>query len=263
MKTTNKAYTFLNCILLLIILQACSTKKVILSDQPLAGIEISEIIKNSRKTDFTFENLRNRVKVEFDNGRLTQNIFLSLRAKEDEVLWISASMIVPIAKILMSNERFVFYEKFQKTYIDEDLSKVLKLLNLKSPIKLLQNILYGEIVTDINKAKWDRIQNSNYYVLQSSKEIQTTLFINPKTFQLEQQRIFIPLLSSLITFNYRNYKNVDGKSVPSQVLISYMKGSKITRIDLEYSQFDFPENLNFPMEIPSDYKRINLDEIIK
>ena len=54
MKTTNKAYTFLNCVLLLIILQGCSTKKVIVSDLPLEGIEISEIIKNSRKTDFTF-----------------------------------------------------------------------------------------------------------------------------------------------------------------------------------------------------------------
>ena len=263
MKTTNKAYTFLNCVLLLIILQGCSTKKVIVSDQPLAEIEISEIIKNSRKTDFTFENLRNRVKVEFDNGRLTQNIILSLRAEEDEVLWISASMIVPIAKILMSNERFVFYEKFQKTYIDEDLSKVLKLLNLKSPVKLLQNILYGGIVTDINRVKWDRIQNSNFYVLQSSKEIQTTLFINPKTFQLEQQRIYIPLLSSLVTFNYRNHKNIDGKTVPSDVLISYIKGNQITKINLEYSQFDFPENLNFPMEIPSDYKLLTLDEIIK
>ncbi len=263
MKRTNKAYAFFYSVLLLIILQGCSTKKVIVSDLPLIGIEISEIIKNSRKTDFTFENLRNRVKIEFDNGRLTQNIILSLRAEEDKVLWMSASMIVPIAKILMSNERFVFYEKFQKTYIDEDLSKVLKLLNLKNPVKLLQNILYGGPVIDINKVKWDRIQNSNYYVLQSSQEIQTTLFINPKTFQLEQQRIFIPLLSSLITFNYRNYKNVDGKSVPNQVLISYIKGRRITRINLEYSQFDFPENLNFPMEIPSDYKRINLDEIIK
>ena len=100
-------------------------------------------------------------------------------------------------------------------------------------------------------------------MLQSSKGIQTTLFINPKTFQLEQQRIFIPLLSSLVTFNYRNYKNIDGKTVPSEVLISYIKGNQITRVNLEYSQFDFPENLNFPMEIPSDYKRINLDEIIK
>ena len=263
MKTINKVYTFLYSLLLLIIFQGCSTKKNIVSDLPIEGIEISEIIKNSRKTDLKFENLRNRVKVEFDNGRLTQNIILSFRAIEDEVLWISASMIVPIAKILMTNERFVFYEKFQKNYIDEELSQVSKLLNLKSPVNLLQNILFGTPVIDINKSKWERIQNSNYYVLQSSKGIQTTLFINPKTFQLEQQRIFIPLLSSLVTFNYRNYKNIDGKIVPSEVLISYIKGNQITRVNLEYSQFDFPEKLNFPMVIPSDYKRLNLDEIIK
>ena len=263
MKTINKAYAILYYSLLLIIFQGCSSKKNIVSDLPRAEIEISEIIKNSRKTDFTYENLRNRVKVEFDNGRLTQNIILSFRAIEDEVLWISASMIVPIAKILMTNDRFIFYEKFQKNYIDDELFQVSKLLNLKSPVNLLQNILFGSPVIDINKGNWDRIQNSNYYVLQSSKGIQTTLFINPKTFQLEQQRIFIPLLSSLVTFNYRKYKNIDGKTVPSEVLISYIKGNQITKINLEYSQFDFPENLNFPMEIPSDYKRLTLDEIIK
>ena len=263
MKTTYKAYSFLYSVLLLIVFQGCSTKKNLVSDFPIAGIEISEIIKNSRKTDFTYENLRNRVKVEFDNGRLTQNIILSFRAIEDEVIWLSASMIVPIAKILMTNERFVFYEKFQKNYIDEDLSQLSKLLNLKNPVNFLQNILFGSPVIDINRGKWDKIQNSNYYVLQSSKEIQTTLFINPKTFQLEQQRIYIPLLSSLVTFNYRTYKNIDGKTVPSEVLISYIKGDQITKINLEYSQFDFPENLNFPMEIPSDYKLLSLDEIIK
>ena len=263
MKTINKAIAIFYCVLLLLIFHGCSTKKNIVSDLPITGIEISEIIKNSRKTDFTYENLRNRVKVEFDNGRLTQNIILSFRAVEDEVVWMSASMIVPIAKILMTNERFVFYEKFQKNYIDEELSQVLKLLNLKSPVNFLQNILFGSPVIEINKGKWDRVQNSNYYVLQSSKGIQTTLFFNPKTFQLDQQRIFIPLLSSLVTFNYGNYKNIDGKTVPGEVLISYMKGSQITKINLEYSQFDFPENLNFPMEIPSDYKRINLNEIIK
>ena len=263
MKTTYKAYSFLYSVLLLIVFQGCSTKKNLVSDFPISGIEISEIIKNSRKTDFTYQNLRNRVKVEFDNGRVTQNIILSFRAIEDEVLWLSASMIVPIAKILMTNERFVFYEKFQKNYIDEDISQLSKLLNLKNPVNFLQNILFGSPVVDINKGKWNKIQNSNYYVLQSSKEIQTTLFINPKTFQLEQQRIFIPLLSSLVTFNYRNYKNIDGKTVPSEVLISYIKGNQITKINLEYSQFDFPENINFPMEIPSDYKLLTLDEIIK
>ena len=108
-----------------------------------------------------------------------------------------------------------------------------------------------EIVTDINKLMGSY---SKLKLLCTSiiKRDSNNTFYKSKTFQLAQQRIFIPLLS-LITFNYRNYKNVDGKSVPSEVLISYMKGSKITTINLEYSQFDFPENLNFSMEIPSDY----------
>jgi len=62
MKTTNKAIAIFYCVLLLLIFQGCSTKKNIVSDLPITGIEISEIIKNSRKTDFTYENLRNRVK---------------------------------------------------------------------------------------------------------------------------------------------------------------------------------------------------------
>ena len=35
------------------------------------------------------------------------------------------------------------------------------------------------------------------------------------------------------------------------------------KINLEYSQFDFPEKLTFPMEIPTDYKIKTLDEILK
>ena len=80
---------------------------------------------------------------------------------------------------------------------------------------------------------------------------------------IDQQRIYIPLLSSLVTVNYRNYKNIDGKTAPNEILISYIKGSRIIKINLEYSQFDFPENLNFPMEIPADYKRVTLNEILK
>ena len=134
---------------------------------------------------------------------MIQNVNLSFRALEDEILWISASMIVPIAKILMSNARFIFYEKFQKTFIDEDLSQLLKLTDFKKPVKLLQDLLFGKTIVDMNKGDWERIDNSVYYVLQSSKGVQTTIFINPKTFMLDQQRIFIPLLSSLAIFRVR------------------------------------------------------------
>lgn len=250
-------------IIILFLLQGCSPKKTIIGDTPSNEIELSEIIKNSRKADLKFENLRNKVKVEFNDGKSIQTINLSLRALENELLWMSATMIVPIAKILLTNQKILFYEKFQKTYINQDLDLIMRTLGIKNPVEIFQNILFGNPILDTGKADWEMVENSNYYVLKSSKSVQSTLFINPETFKLEQQRIFLPFLSSLITINYSNYKILEGKTFPNNVLISYIKGSEIIKINLEYSQFDFPEKLTFPMEIPADYKIKTLDEILK
>jgi len=249
-------------LILLIVIKGCTTKKKITSDLPINDIEVTEIVKAAKGNELNFKNIRNRIKVEYDNGRLNQNISLNFRALENEILWLSASMVIPIAKILMSNERLVFYEKFQKTYIDQDISQIMKIAGIKKPVEAIQNLLYGRPMIDINKVKWDQVENSSFYILKSSALIQNTLFINPKTYQLNQQRIFIPILSSLITVSYNNYRDYEGRSIPNNVLISYIKGDKIIKINLEYSQIDFPENLTFPMEIPADYKIKTLDEIL-
>ena len=263
MKTNNRRCLFLFSLILLFILEGCSVKKKIISDAPEKNIEVSEIIKNVRNSELKYKNLRNRIKVEFNNGRSVQTVNLNLRALEKEVLWLSASMIVPIAKVLMSNEKFVFYEKFQKTYINQDISQITAIAGFNRPVDVLQRILYGQSIMNLNKSDWKRIENPNHYVLQSTKGLQTTLFFNPKTFNLDQQRIFIPFLSSLITLEYNNYKVVEERVVPNNLLISYIRGNQIIKINLEYSQFDFPENLTFPMEIPANYKIKTLDEILK
>ena len=249
-------------LILIIVIEGCTTKKKIASDFPINDIEVSEIIKATKGNELNFKNIRNRIKVEYDNGRLNQNISLNFRALEKEVMWLSASMVIPIAKILMSNERVVFYEKFQKTYIDQEISQIMKIAGIKKPVEAIQNLLYGRPMIDINKGRWDKVENSSFYILKSSTIIQNTLFINPKTYQLNQQRIFIPILSSLITVSYNNYRDYEGRSIPNNVLISYIKGDQIIKINLEYSQIDFPENLTFPMEIPADYKIKTLDEIL-
>ena len=48
-------------IIILFLVQGCSPKKTIIGDIPTNEIELSEIIKNSRKADLKFKNLRNRM----------------------------------------------------------------------------------------------------------------------------------------------------------------------------------------------------------
>ena len=244
-------------------MQACTTNEQISRSGPPNIIETSEIIKNTKRAEVKFDNLRNRVKVDYNDGKSIQTVILSLRASEDENLWISASMIVPIAKVFITNERIVFYEKFQKTYINQEIDKIMRAAGIKRPVELLQNLLFGRPLQDINKGDWDRIENTNYYVLQSKSGIQNTVFINPESFQLQQQRVYLPLISSLLTIDYGNFKRIDENLVPTSVRITSMRGSDVISINLEYSQYDFPDNLTFPMDIPEGYKLKTLDEIIK
>ena len=98
-------------------------------------------------------------------------------------------------------------------------------------------------------------------MLQSSEGLQNTVFINPETFQLEQQRLYLPFISSLLTIDYGNFKRINDNLLPTSVRISSMQGSSIISINLEYSQYDFPDALTFPMDIPEGYKLKTLDEI--
>ena len=108
-------------ILIFLALSACSVNKNSSSNTVDLDLDLKTVVKEIKKSENKFKNVRNRAKIEFDNGKTIQSISLNLRVLENEALWISASMIVPIAKALITKQRLIFYEKFQRTYIDTSL----------------------------------------------------------------------------------------------------------------------------------------------
>ena len=91
----------------------------------------------------------------------------------------------------------------------------------------------------------------------------TTLFFNTINFVLEEQRIYFSSINTLIVVEYKNFKSFNEKKMPTEVFISIIKNGKISKITMEYSQIDFPENLTFPIEIPEGYKKIKINELLQ
>ncbi len=44
---------------------------------------------------------------------------------------------------------------------------------------------------------------------------------------------------------------------------THPKNGEISKITIEYSQIDFPENLTFPIEIPEGYRKITINELLQ
>ena len=248
------------------ILSGCTNNKPTSSSLADLDLDLKSVVKEIKKSENKFKNLRNRAKIEFDNGKTIQSVILSLRIKENEALWISASMLVPIAKALVTKDRFIFYEKFQKTYIDSPLKYKNEGMAIPVSVDLIQNILFGKPVVKIDSRNWRMIQNPIQYVLtplNSLNNIQSTLFFNPTNFVLEEQRIYFNSINTLIVIEYDNFKTTNGKNIPTEVFMSIIQNGEISKITIEYSQIDFPENLTFPIEIPEGYRKITINELLQ
>ena len=248
------------------ILSGCVDNKPNSSNPTNLDLDLKSIVKEIKQSENKFKNLRNRAKIQFDNGKTIQSINLNLRIKENEALWISASMLVPIAKALITQNQFIFYEKFQRTYIDSPLNNKNEGVPPPVSIELIQNILFGKPVVKIDNRNWRIIQNPSQYVLtplNNLKNIQPTLFFNPTNFVLEEQRIYFRSINTLIVIEYDNFKTTNGKNIPSEVFMSIIQNGEISKITIEYSQIDFPENLTFPIEIPEGYRKITINELLQ
>ena len=248
------------------VLSACSVNKINSNNTVDLSLDLKSVVKEIRKSENKFKNLRNRAKVKFDNGKTIQSINLNLRVAKNEALWISASMIVPIAKALITKDQLIFYEQFQGTYIDTSLKYNNQGILPSVSIELLQNILFGNPVVDIDNRKWKSIKNPLQYVLTPSnnlQNIQPILFFSPKNFVLEEQRIYFSSINTLLTVEYDNFTSVNDKNFPTDVFMSIIQNGQITKITIEYSQIDFPDNLTFPIKVPEGYRKININELLQ
>ena len=66
---------------------------------------------------------------------------------------MSANILVPVAKLLMTNEKVLFYEKFQKKYYEGNYEFLNSLLGTNFRLRDVQNIFIGNPIDNFDKSK--------------------------------------------------------------------------------------------------------------
>lgn len=240
---------------------ACKSPAIPSSRTPIKDIETRELTKSITRNQLDYKKFRSRVKTTYDNGKRKQQIIINLRIEKAKSIWMSANMIVPIAKLLVTPERVSFYEKFQKTFFEGDVSFINQQFDTRFEFNDLQNLLMGIPLTNITRGRWETISHPKYYILtpKSNKiRFRPTFFFDPSNFLLLEQRFMVPGTQQSLTIKYLNHQKLEGEFVPGEVQISLFDGSELTRIKLEYTRPDFPDRLSIPFNIPAGYEPIEM-----
>tara|TARA_A100001011_G_C14321575_1_gene851005 strand:+ start:1910 stop:2689 length:780 start_codon:yes stop_codon:yes gene_type:complete len=259
MKIINlKVYSIL---LVLMIFTACKVTKVLPNNTPVKNFKIKELQKAINSSRSNLKLFRSRLKVTYDDGKRAQELVVNLRMKENEAIWLSATMLIPIAKLLIKPNDIAFYEKFQKTSYQGKLEFINDFFGVDFNYKNLERLFLGRATIDVNKQNWNRIKNPNFYVISLTNKtslIQPILFYNPTTFMLKEQRLFFTKKKRFISIIYDDFQSIEDNLVPSKMTISFSDDIIRRKIIIEYTRPEVPGNLTFPFKIPQGYKKINL-----
>ena len=245
----------------LIVFTGCKLTKVLPSNTPVENFRMKELKKAIKSSSSNFKLFRSRLKVVYNDGSRQQQLIVNLRMKENEAIWLSATMLIPIAKLLIEPENISFYEKFQKTSYQGDLNFLNNYSGTDFNYKNIERLFLGKSIIDLNKANLTQIKNPRFYVISVKNKkdvIQPILFYDPTTFMLKEQRLFITKNNSFISIMYDDFQSVDGELVPSKIEISFSNEKIRRKLTIEYTRSEIPANLTFPFKIPADYKKIIL-----
>lgn len=247
--------------LLFFLVMACKAPALSPSRTPITDIGAKELTKSIAKNQVKYKTFRSRVKTTYNDGKRKQQIIINLRMEKSKSIWMSANMLVPIAKLLITRDKVAFYEKFQKTFFEGDLTFINRQFNTNFEFKDLQNLLMGLPLSDLSKGRWETVSHPQYYILtpKSSKlRFRPTFFFDPNSFLLLEQRFMVPGTQQSLTIKYLNHQKLEGEFVPGSVEISLFDGTQLKKIDLEYTRPDFPDRLSLPFDIPSGYQPIEM-----
>jgi len=252
---------YYQCFLILLFISGCKSLTVLPNKTPIKSIKVKRLIENLERSEEKINSFRARVKVTFSTKKIKQSLSMNLRLKDDKFLWISANIIVPVAKILMTNENILFYEKFQKKYYEGDYEPLNSILGTNFRLKDIQNIFLGNPVEKLNKAKLKRIDNPKYYVFinTSSENLRTTYFFDTENFRIREQRfLLLNKGNSILSIKYPSYQKINGKIIPQKIQISSFVNGEFVAITLEFIRVDYPDSLTIPFKFPEGYSKIKL-----
>ena len=129
------------------VLTSCKSVRVLPNKAPVKRVDLKVLTAEIAKAEENISTFRARIKAVYNDQKRKQQVNVNFRLEDGKTFWMSANMLIPIAKLLITPEEVQFYEKFQKTYYKGNIDFINQQLGSNFSFNDLQNIFLGNPIT--------------------------------------------------------------------------------------------------------------------
>ena len=141
-------------ILISLVVTSCKTSKISTDANITPAISTKKIINNHYANNFNQQTINAKLSAKYSNKKTAVTVNIKLRLEKDRTIWMSATKLgIPIAKVKITPNRVVYYEKLKRTYFDGNFSLLSKWLGTELDYDKVQNILLGQAILNLKKGE--------------------------------------------------------------------------------------------------------------
>ena len=245
-------------VLMLFFMVSCGFKKNIAPKVEVPHMAYSKLVKEYKVNSFKeapINTVRIDAKMSYKIKNSSQKLGLNFRIAKGEKIWISGDFLgIPVVKMLIEPDSIHYYNKFDKTYFEGSFDFVKQILGVKVTYKVLEEILTGDLVLDLDENRFlMNIKDNSYSIYdKSNSKYNVEVAIYPFTYKAKSQIIKQSSGNNTFAAYYKSHQNVDGFLFPKELTINADNKGVKSVISMKYSSVKFNENFNFPYKVPKD-----------
>lgn len=230
---------------------SCTSNKVT-ANKNLHALSANRLIKEVEDNNFTFDQFQTKfsAKVETEDAKLS--LKGQLRMKNDSVVWLSVALPVglEVVRAMITHDSVFVINRTEKTYIKESIKNFKQIPSPIADLKFIQAILVGNDITLKNGDKYYSEIVDEMYKLQTIKEINKILLVQPENFRIKKCDLNeISGDERKIELKYDNFENHEGRFLPTNIDLTISEKPKFN-ISISYSNVLLNTEQDYKFSIP-------------
>ena len=219
---------------------------------------IKQVYNTVQTNKINFNSFSAKVKVDFEGKDGKKNDFNAfIRLKKDSVLWISinAALGIEAFRVMITPDSVKVLNKLDKVVQLRSVSYLQDVAKIPLSFAELQDLMVGNPpYLDSNIVSYKN-EESSISLLSIGDLFKHFLTVSKNDFRIQHSKLddVDNIRARTCDISYGDYQTKNGVVFSTFRKITVLEKSKLD-IEMQFKQFDFNEELNFPFSIPKNYK---------
>jgi hypothetical protein len=218
------------------------------------------VVKQSRDNNIPFDQLSARIKIEYSDGTMSQDLSASVRMYRDSLIWLSLQGPFNIEgmRVLITRDSIFVINKLSNEYMHQPISYLMKVMPMQAGLTQMQDFLMGYYMLFADAVpEYKGLEDSLHRLQAQTPKFRYRSALYPQNYTLSQSLLTDLLLGHEMRVTFEGYTLEQGRPFSHDRTIDIHQGIRHINLHLAFVKMKINEPLNFPFDVDPGMKEVD------